>query len=276
MTRLALDHLTIVDSTPVELAQAAAANDCEGICLFMQSMDALPFMPSFNLIQDTAARRFLKRQMDDLGLTLELAYPFTLSGRTDVASFIPALECAAELKAQLLNVLIYDRDPIWRREKFAHFCELANSFNLRVALEFYPASQVRSLSESLEIVLEIDQPGKVGVNVDLLHLMRSGAAITDVANAPHGSVLFGQFADGPIVRPHTEWEFEASSDRLLAGEGDFDFSRFACALPLDCPVSVEIPSNKVLRSGLDQGERARVAINSVRNALAGDALPQPS
>ena len=266
--RLALDHLTIVDSTPVQLAETAANIGCTGVCVFLQAMEMLPLMPHFDLIQDHMARRHFRQRMSDLGLTLDLAYPFTLSGRSEVASFAAALDCAAELNAQCLNILIYDRDPERRRDIFAQFCDLADSFGLRVALEFYPASQVRSLSEALALILPLERPGRVGVNVDMLHLMRSGGTVADLALAPAGSVLFGQFADGPAVRPQAEWEFEASQDRLLAGAGAFDLAGFAQALPADCPASVEIPRNAVLAAGLARADRAQAAAQSVRAAIA--------
>lgn len=268
MQRLALDHMTAIDTTPLQLAAAARVAGCDAICLFMEPMDVLPLMPKFDIYADIGARRDLKQRMDDLGIVLDLAYPFTLAGRTEVAGFNTALECAAELGAGLLNVLVYDRDPARRRDKFAQFCELAAGFGLRVALEFYPVSQMRSLAEALELVLPLDRSGQVGINADLLHLMRSGGTLTELAAAPAGTILYGQFADGPAVCPDDQLDFEASSQRLLAGEGSFDLAGFARALPVGCPVSVEIPRNAAVTAGVPQAERVASAVDSVRRALA--------
>lgn len=122
---LALDHITVIDTSPVQLAQAARAAGCHGMCLFMEPMDVLPLMPKFDLYADRAARVELRRVMDDLGVALDLAYPFTLTGRTEIAGFVPAMECAAELGAGLINALLYDRDPARRLAKFGEFCDLA-------------------------------------------------------------------------------------------------------------------------------------------------------
>lgn len=270
MTRLALDHITVVDTDPCKLAETARAVGCDGLCLFMESMSVLPLMPQFDIYSDLAARREFKQRMEDQGVVLDLAYPFTLAGRTEVSQFATALECAAELQAGLLNVLIYDRDPARREDKFAGFCDLALSFGLRVALEFYPVSQVRSLAEALELTARVGRPGEVGVNADLLHLMRSGGTLAELAAAPSGLILYGQFADAPLSRPEEEWDFEASSDRLLPGEGQFDLAGFARALPLGCPVSVEIPRNRQVEAGIPVLERARLAVDAVRRALAAD------
>lgn len=262
--RLALDHITAVDTTPIQLAEVASAAGCEGICLFMEPMDVLPLMPPFDIYHDLPARRALKQRMDDLGVGLDVAYPFTLAGRTDVAAFATAMECAADLDAQVLNALVYDRDPARRADKFAEFCALAGSFGLRVGVEFYPPSQVRSLADALALV---DGAGAhVGINVDLLHLMRSGGTIAELAAAPAGRIFYGQLSDGPLNAPD-DLDAEASSGRLLAGEGAFDLAGFVRALPAQCPLSVEIPRNAAAAAGVPLAARVREAVDGVRAAI---------
>lgn len=266
MLRLALDHLTAVDSDPIQLARAAHRAGCAGICLFMQPMEVLPLMPGFDLYGDPGARRDLRQAMDDLGLELDIAYPFTLAGRTDVAAYLPAMECAAELGAWALNALVYDRDPSRRLDRFGAFCDLAASVGHRVAVEFYPPSQIGSLAAALDLVQAIDRPGEVGVNVDLLHLIRAGETVADLAAAPAGSVLYGQLSDGPAEAP-ADLDFEASSNRLLAGDGVFDLCGCVTALPRDCRLSVELPRNEAVTAGVPRDQRVALALGSVRRAV---------
>lgn len=267
MTRLALDHITAVDSTPEQLADEAARSGCAGICLFQEPMTVLPQMPAFDLYGDAAARRKLRRHLDALGVTVDLAYPFTLSGRSDIAAFAPALSCAAELGAGLVNVLEYDRDPARRADNFLAFCDLANGFGLGVAVEFYPVSQIRSLAEALVLTQAVNRPGRVGVNVDLLHLMRSGGSIAELAAAPREMILFGQLCDGHARCPADQLDVEASSARLLPGEGVFDLAGFVAALPQGTPLSVEIPRNDALSAGMSRPERVHQAVEAVRQAI---------
>ena len=267
---LALDHLTAVDATPFELASEAYRAGCGGICLFLHAMDVLPLMPGFDLVQDRRARSDFRKHMADLGLTLELAYPFTLSARNAPKDFLPALDCAADLSARRVNLLVYDREPARRADHFAAFAELALNLGLAVAVEFFPASQVRTLDAALDLVLPVAQPGRVGVNVDLLHLMRSGGSLADLAGAPEGTILFGQFADGPACLPEAEWAEEASSNRMRPGEGAFDLNGFARALPPGCAVSVEVPRDAEVRAGLARSQRVSLAIAGLRRALAED------
>ena len=267
MMRLALDHITIVDANPIQLAETARSVGCDAMCLFLESMPVLPLMPAFSLIDDQSARKALKCRMDDLGVTLDMAYPFTLGGRTMVADFKRALDCAAELQASLINVLIYDRDSARREDNLLELCDLARPCGLQIALEFYPISQLRSLSDALALVAKIGRPGEVGVNADLLHLMRSGSTIDALAAAPAGSILYGQFCDGPATCPPEEFDKEASSDRLLPGEGVFDIADFAKALPEGCPVSVETPRNARIRAGASHFARAQDAVEAVRKSV---------
>jgi len=265
MRRLSLDHLTAVDTTPLELVYLARATGCDGICLFLTAMDVLPLMPRFDCIADRPLRREVRQAMADHDVSLEVAYPFTIAGRTDIDAFGPALECAAELGARAVNALLYDRDPVRRVDVFGRFCDLAQGSGLNVAVEFYPPSQIASLAAALDLIGQIGRPGKVGINADLLHLMRSGGSLEELAAAPDGTILLGQIADGALMAP-ADAVHEAASQRLRVGEGDFDIAGFVRALPATCPISVEIPRDDEVTqsSALD---RAMLALAGVRAAL---------
>ena len=265
--RLALDHLTVVDTTPSELVPLAAEVGCQSVCLFMESMAVLPRMPPFALIGDTVERRETRRRCQDLGISVDLVYPFTLTGRTEINTFQAALESAAWLEARAVNTLLYDRDAQRRFDTFAGFCELAASYGLAVAVEFYPLSQVRSLAQALDLVERVDKPGSVGVNVDLLHLVRSGGGAGDIAAAPMQRLLYAQYCDGRRTLDAQDWGWEASSQRLLPGEGEFDLRGFARALPPQIRCSVEIPQEGGMLQGLSRRERAARAVAATRGAI---------
>lgn len=264
--RLALDHLTVTDTTPSQLIAVASEVGCEAVCLFMQPMDVLPHMPHFELIGATAELRETRARCDALNVSVDLVYPFTLTGRTDVTAFLPALETAAHLKARAVNVLLYDRNPVRRLDVFGSFCELAAAHDLEVAVEFYPLSQIRTLAEAVDLVTQ-RLPGRVGINVDLLHLKRSGADASDVATVPANLIRYAQYCDGAATMEQSRWEWEASSQRLLPGAGAFEVAAFARALPPNTRASVELPQEDALLSGLPVIERARRAVDAVRCAI---------
>src|SRR5262249_34555071 len=160
---LALDHLTVADTTPSQLVAVAAQAGCPAVCMFLEPLAVLPRMPSFDLLGDTLERRETRRHCEDLGISIDLAYPFTLAALTEVGAFRPLMETAAWLGVRALNTLVYDRDPQRRFDKFAAFCELAAEYRFVVAVEFYPLSQVCSLLEALELVRRVGRPDWVGV-----------------------------------------------------------------------------------------------------------------
>jgi len=267
LTSLALDHLTVADTTPAQLVEVAARAGCRAVCLFLTPMAVLPRMPQFALIGDTAERRETRRRCEDLGITIDLAYPFTLAGRTEIDSFRPAMETAAWLGVRALNTLVYDRDPQRRRDRFGQFCELAGQYALSVALEFYPASQVRTLQEAIALVELLGQPSHVGVNLDLLHLIRSGGQVAQVAAVAPDTLQYAQYCDGPENSPTASSEWEASRQRLLPGQGVFDVRGFAAALPERVRCSVEIPQEDAIEAGVPALERALRAVTRTHRAI---------
>ena len=265
---LALDHLTVADTTPSQLIEIAGAVGARAVCMFLEPMAVLPRMPWFDLYGPTPERYETKLRMNDLGIGLDLAYPFTLSGRTDVAAFRPALETASFLGARAVNVLVYDREPARRTEVFERFCILALAHGLQVALEFYPPSQVRTLTDAVSLAQTAEAPGQVGVNVDLLHLIRSGNGPRDLLDAPPGAVFYAQFCDAPATCAMERREGEASSHRLYPGEGELDVAGFAEALPYGVSASVEAPREDLILAGVPPGERARRAVEAVLKVTA--------
>ncbi len=261
--QLSLDHITVTDTTPAQLAQIAAATGCTGICPFLHSMAVLPAMPEYDLTRDRTTLRETRAVLDDLGLTVDLVYPFTMAGRTVVADFAAALEAGAALGAPLANVLCYDRDPTRRTEKLVELAELAASFGLGLAIEFYPPSQVRTLAATLT---EIERTGRfdIGVTLDLLHVMRGGEAQASMAMMRDPRIRIGQIADGPADIAPEKIEWEAGIQRVLPGEGAFDIASFVRALDPAVPLSVEVPQQAALDAGVPSLDRARGAVEATR------------
>lgn len=266
--RLSLDHITVTDTTPAQLAELAAATGCSGICPFLHSMEVLPAMPDYDLVRDPAARRATRAALAATGMAIDLIYPFTMAGRTVVADFAPALEAGADLGATLANVLCYDRDPARRTEKLAELADLAASFGIGLAIEFYPPAQVRTLAEALA---EIDRAGRanIGVTADLLHIVRGGDWDQSLALLSDPRVRIGQIADGPADMAADRIEWEAGIQRLLPGEGAFDIPAFLAALNPGVPISVEVPQQSALDSGVSSLERARAAVDATLSYLGG-------
>ena len=264
--RLSLDHITVTDTTPWQLAELAAATGCSGICPFLHSMAVLPAMPSYDLIRDPVARRTTREALTATGVTVDLLYPFTMAGRTVAADFAPALEAGAELGAPLANVLCYDREPARRAEKLAELAQLAASFGIGLAIEFYSPSQIRTLAQT---IAEIERIGgsDIGVTLDLLHIMRGGDVDASIKLLSHPSIRIAQISDGPADMTADRIEWEAGLERLLPGQGTFDIPAFVAALDPLVPLSVEAPRQSALDAGISALDRARGAVEAMRASL---------
>ena len=262
MASLALDHITIVDTTPAELAAVAAQTGCDGVCIFLHGMpEALPRLPDYDLITDTAARRETKKVCADLGVSIDLAYPFTLASRTDIAAFEPALAACAELGVPAVNALLYDREPERRLERFAGFCDMAKSFGLDVVVEFYPPSQIKNLGDVVALLRDADRVN-AGINLDLLHHIRSGGAPEDLVQAPSSAIHFVQLSDGPAIVPDDKLIWEAGLQRLPPGSGALPLQEMLAHMPPRVRVTVEVPQEDQIQAGLSAFNRAKRAVEA--------------
>ena len=264
--RLSLDHITVTDTTPWQLAEIAAEVGCQGICPFLHSMEVLPAMPPYDLVRDPQALRQTRAALAATGVKVDLIYPFTMAGRTNPQDFAPALEAGAALGAPLANVLCYDRDPNRRSERLIELAELAATFDIALSIEFYPPSQVRTLAQTLE---EITRTGRsdIKVTADLLHIMRGGEAQASMALLNHPAVAIAQISDGPASIDPDTIEHEAGIERLLPGQGMFDISAFLNALNPSTPISVEIPQQNNIDAGQPPQIRANNAVNAAKTVM---------
>ncbi|MGH7027605.1 sugar phosphate isomerase/epimerase family protein [Brevundimonas sp.] len=252
----ALDHLTVIEATPLVLAETAARAGFRRLCTFVRSIDGLGG-PSFDLTRDGGARAATRAALDRLGLSVDVAYPFTISDRTRPGDFEADLACAAELGARFVNLLVFARDSGRIQDETARFCERAGCHGLGVAIEMVPASTVRTLAQAAALVRSLGSPGNVGVNLDVLHLYRSGddpRAVTPYRD----DIVYLQICDGPLDLPVEGRRAEASLQRRLPGRGDFALRELLESLPL-VPASVEIPDAAAMRAGRDPVQRARAA-----------------
>ena len=264
--RLSLDHLTAADTTPSQLAELAARSGCAGIGLFLQPMQVLPAMPVFDVIGDTPERRATLDAMREGGVTLDLVYPFTLTARTEVASFAPALESAAWLGARRANVLCYDREPERRLDRLAALAGLAGEYGIGLSVEFYPPSAVGSLS-SARALLDAAGRADIGLTVDLLHLVRAGEMPGMLPLLADARICVAQLCDGPLAISTDAMEHEAATERTLPGEGAFKIASFVAALPSECSISIEVPRQSAIDAGRSALDRVRRAVAATRAAL---------
>jgi sugar phosphate isomerase/epimerase len=263
---LILDHLTVGAATPLELIQAAACAGFDGVGLFLHAMQEVPVMAKFDLIYDLVARRAARRAAEEAGCRIGITYPFTLSRTSRAADFVEALDAAAELGAEAINILLFDPDRGRRTDSVGALVEEAASRGLEAGIEFFPLSSIPTFEAAIALC---DGVPSLKVTVDLLHLNRSGGSADEVL-ACRSRVLLIQLCDAPLTPPQDLFG-EASSNRLLPGEGELDLSGLLERCQAEVPISVEAP---VAHSrGLSPAVLARKAHSAARLCLSPAASP---
>ncbi len=159
---------------------------------------------------------------------------FPLSPRAQVEQYRPAFECAAELGAKQMSVLVSDPDEERRLERFCELCDRAAEFGLGANVEFVAITQLPSLKDALRLVTRANRPNG-GIMVDTLHLIRSGSTVAELAAADPRWIGGAQFCDAPLTMPAERQLFEAISERMLPGEGELPLHEFVRALAARCP-----------------------------------------
>lgn len=252
----ALDHLTVIETTPLALLEVAAQAGYARICTFVRSIEGLGG-PVFDLAADASERRATRARLEGLGLAVDVAYPFTISDRTREGDFERDLACAAELGARFANLLVFAREEGRILEETGRFHERARAHGLGAVVEMVPASSVKTLSQAAGLVRALGAPIGLGVNLDALHLYRSGQT-PEAVDAFQAEIAYLQICDGPIETPPEGRRVEASLQRLLPGEGGFDLVDLMKRLP-EVPASLEIPNEAARLGGAGPVERARRA-----------------
>jgi len=113
-------------------------------------------------------------------------------------------------------------------EGFAALCDEAAEHGLRVALEFFPFSNVPDLATAWSIVSQANRPNG-GLVLDIWHYVRSGRDDDLLARIPAERVYTVQLSDGPAKAPD-DLAAEAMYGRLLPGKGEFGVASFVSRL----------------------------------------------
>jgi sugar phosphate isomerase/epimerase len=159
--------------------------------------------------------------------------------------------------------LIFDRDTAG----FAALCDDAAEHGLRVALEFFPFSNVTDLRIAWQIVSQADRPNG-GLVLDIWHYVRSGRDDELLARIPPDRIFTVQVSDGPAQAPD-DLVAEAMYGRLLPGAGEFGVAAFLAQLDR---LGVRAPCGPELYSPAFEGQPAAVVAGDLYRATR-DVLP---
>jgi sugar phosphate isomerase/epimerase len=263
MSPLSLDHLTVIDASPVQLIEAAAAGGFQHAGL--RIVQPLAAAPVADVIGSAAVRRDLKAAMAATGVTVRLIESIWIGPGTDPRAFEPALATGAELGARF--ALVAGNDPERARliNRLGQLADLAQGHGLEIAFEFMPFTEVRSYDDAVAVKRELGRDN-VGLLVDALHLSRSGQDFSrlEALDTSHISYVHLCDAKGPIPSGNGLRD-EARLNRFDPGDGDLALDSFLNAMPANACLGIEAPCS--LYAGMPPVERGRIAGQAARDWL---------
>lgn len=259
---LSLAALTVLEAGPFEQVRIARA--CGYSHVGLRPVAATTSEPHIPILGHAANRRELLRVLAGEGIAVLDCEIVRLLPETDWDLMQRTIAFAAEFGAHRL--LVADNDPVKERSKasLARLAELGAAAGIVSCLEFMPWTQASNLAAARDRIFGIDNAALL---VDAFHLVRSGGLPCDIA--PDDRVSYLQLCDiaGPIPQMD-EILREARSDRLFPGEGEIDLPGLLDQVP-NCPISLEVPADRLRDAGVGAGQRARLAIDAARKVLEG-------
>lgn len=263
--RFSLAFLTVAELAPPQAVQVAAEAgfDHVGLRLLPSGTDG-----PYPLLTDTTLLRETKAAMADTGVTLADIEIIKITPDFRPDNALPFLERGAELGARNILVAGYDPDPARMTNSFGAFCDLAQAHGMTADLEFMPWTDIPNVSAAAAQVRAVDHPA-AAVLVDALHVQRSDSPFDDIAALPRNWINYAQLCDAPGSYDPSPDALIATArgNRLMPGDGDFDFSALLRALPDDIVLSVEVAQSA--RMGRDPAiDRAREALEKSRRVIA--------
>jgi sugar phosphate isomerase/epimerase len=114
------------------------------------------------------------------------------------------------------------------RDRIARCADTFAAAGVRLALEPVPYTAVRTLDEARALVRDVG-PARIGLLVDLLHLVRGGGSPADVEDLDPREIAAVQISDAPAGAP-ADLPTESREGRLLPGDGELGVGTFAEAL----------------------------------------------
>ena len=269
MTRpLSLDHLTIIDATPHELIDAAAAGGFDLVGLrVVPPQPPNQIMPGFG---DAGLVRDLRKHSEDTGIAVGMIEAIWLAPETDLTEIERALAIGAELGAQFALVCGNDPDEARTVDVLGRIARNARGYGLDIAFEFMSFVAVSNLEQALRIARATGEPN-VRLLVDALHLSRAGADLATLAPLDSSVVSYMHLCDGAAALPADEASLrtEARTGRFYPGEGALPLDAFLAAMPADARLGLEAPCRAYAH--LPPVERGRIAGRVTRSWLAQQA-----
>src|SRR5947209_1795993 len=242
-TLFSLAHLTALGSPPPDLIYIAAEAGYDFVSprlIMTGTQNESGF--SYDLSRNSALLRQTEQALAQTVLPIHDIELARVTDDLDPTALIPTFEIAARLGVQNVLSSVWTANRDVAIERFAELCDVADSFGMKVVLEFVTWANVADLRQALDVVQSAKRLNARLV-VDLLHAHRSHVTPDELAAVPSDLFSFVHLCDAPSTIP-TDSEgliHTGRAERLYVGEGRIDILGYLNALP-NVPYSIEIPN----------------------------------
>jgi sugar phosphate isomerase/epimerase len=266
--QLSLAYLTVQGCPPVEHVKCAAAAGYDAVGLRLIAPHGLSL--AHPIVDDRPLIREIQTTARDLGISFLDGEVFTLLPETNVGTWLPVIETAAQFGMPLMQITCEDPESSRAADNLARIADAAFEHGIKMAIEFMRWRSTATIEDAARLA-KASGCGNVGILLDALHLSRSGGSPAAVAGLPRDLVLYLQLCDAPALQPVDDAACiaEARGARMMPGEGGLWLKDLMATLPRNIAISVETPHKG--DSSLNFPEKARKGIAATRLFL--DALP---
>lgn len=262
-SRLTLGYLTLA-TDPISTVVAAGKAGFRGVSLRITGRRLSD--PYVDVVGRRDMIHDIRQKLDDFGLGLSNISAYHFYPDVELDHLDRVLDTAAALGTRTVIANSFLSDQSRFEDLFGAYCGMAETRGIRIALEFMPYSEVRSLAAAAGIVGRLGH-GNAGLVIDPLHLDRAGEGIADVVKVDSARLFVVQLCD---AKPHPgatrdELRDEARTARLYPGEGTLPLHGLLDAIPPDLEIEVETPHPSFRH--LDPAEQALRALAAARKFL---------
>ncbi|MFT5111148.1 MAG: sugar phosphate isomerase/epimerase [Parasphingorhabdus sp.] len=266
MRALSLSYYTVPELDALETVAVAAATDCRHVGLRL--LGGQPGGGETELLSNSTLRRKMRQSMLDHGVSALDANTVRLVPTSNIASYGPFFDAAAELGARHVLTTVDDPEPQRLNDNLLRLCTMATDRQLTIDFEFVPWLKLSSIEASAQLIRQCEHPA-LGISVDALHYFRSQGTPAQIAALPPQWFRYAQLCDvASVTSPSSSQAFitEATQERLPPGEGVIDLVGMLRVLPPRIPIALEIPQ-LTLSQSLPAKARVEQAVTAMREVL---------
>ncbi len=255
MRKISLDWLTVYDVQQPELVEIASELGYQAFSAILSGFSLLEIpaiTPGTSLAADMAV------EIERTGMALHNIEFFPITPDINMTEYQPFFELGETFGAGNLVSVVMDDHPTRSLDNFCKLCESAASFGMSVVLEpmSMPTSMLKSVDDAVAFIGNASQPN-AGLQIDLLHLMKSGGKPADIRRIDPALILSAQLCDGPASPTDEQYFHNAVYERQIPGEGELPVEEFLRELPETVMVGIEVPLTSQAKQGIGPRERAR-------------------